>query len=54
MEDIENRAHNNLSFTPIPYKRYEAILAIIPSDKIYEFVNTFNNIEEYIKFTIEK
>lgn len=45
LEDIENRALNNLSFKPILYKRYvEDITAFVSSDQIDEFRNTFNNI----------
>lgn len=55
MEDFENTALNNLSFTPILYKRYvDDILDIVPFDKIDESLNTFHDINDSIKLTIVK
>ena len=55
MEDVEKRALLKLSFKPILYKRYvDDILTIVPKDKIAEFLDVFNSIEQSIKFKFEK
>ena len=55
MEGVEKRALLKLPFKPILYKRYvDDILTIVPTDKIPEFFDVFNSIEQFIKFTFEK
>ena len=54
LEDTEARIFKKLKFKPIIYTQYvEDIFTIIPTDKIQEFVDVFNSVEDSIKFTSE-
>ena len=54
MEHVEKRALEELSFKPILYKRnVDDILTIVPTEKITEFFDVFNSIEQSIKFTLD-
>jgi len=54
MQDLEIEALNKLNFVfPFYYRYVDDILLLTPSDKVDIILNTFNNIHNRFKFTVE-
>jgi len=54
MQDVELEAMKQLDFTfPFYYRYVDDILLLTPSDKVDTILNTFNNIHDRLKFTVE-
>lgn len=54
MPDLEQECSLKLYFKPLFYGRYiDDIIAIVPKDKLYIILKTFNNYDSRLKFTHE-
>lgn len=51
LENIENRAFNNLSFIALLYKRYvDGTFVVVAKDKILKCINTFKSAKAFLHF----
>jgi len=54
MQDLERKAIDRLDFSfPFYYRYVDDILLLTPADKVDSILNTFNNIHDRLKFTVE-
>jgi len=54
MQDLENKAIDKLDFSfPFYYRYVDDILLLTPAEKVDSILNTFNNIHDRLKFTVE-